>query len=445
MKRKIRLPESLAILSLVLAGHAGGASALAQEEGKSVGRGWPMAPQEGQPVVGAGTGKPFRGEEIAARNGAVPEGVTPLPIDIFTSKDFYKDRDLWTNPLYFRCNSPMGLESQWGGYGSEIIGDNPPASGAWGFCNRDYPAENIVSPYPFKTAQEHYEALLAETKAKGGPTDYTDKDLADWNGRYNDTSENWYWGRIIQTSTALSLLTPEYQKRAVQMHYHQANTNAPQWQSQYCWPEGFMRRWHEAAVRDHQLLVTKDIVQWIAGVADNFLTQIHIGRDFVQDGGTPRLGQDVPRWYGETIGFWDGEALISWTSNIKGWTVHAGFEYSDKLQTIEIYTPNRNAEGKLTSIRHEAILYDPEAFVQPIRMVRDMEKLGELSEVEPYVFIECIQTIYPVAGRPVQMTPGTTIEFTVPDMYGRPWAQMWEHYFEQHMERPEGEGLFGFQ
>ena len=37
----------------------------------------------------------------------------------------------------------------------------------------DYPREKIVSPYPYKTAKEHYEALLAQAKAKGGPTVYT--------------------------------------------------------------------------------------------------------------------------------------------------------------------------------------------------------------------------------------------------------------------------------
>ena len=40
-------------------------------------------------------------------------------------------------------------------------GDNPPASAAWGYCDRDYPREAIVSPYPFKSAQQHYAALLA--------------------------------------------------------------------------------------------------------------------------------------------------------------------------------------------------------------------------------------------------------------------------------------------
>ena len=46
--------------------------------------------------------------------------------------------------------------------GNTICGDNP--LGFWGDCNSDIPIEKIVSPYPYKTAEEHYNALLAETK-----------------------------------------------------------------------------------------------------------------------------------------------------------------------------------------------------------------------------------------------------------------------------------------
>src|ERR1700754_1422916 len=134
----------------------------------------------------------------------------------------------------------------------------------------------------------------------------------------------------------------------VQYPYHHANTNEPQWPSQYCRPEGFLRRWHEHAVRDHQLLMTPNVVQWITGVADNFLTQIHVGREFNMEGAVPRLGQDVSRWYGETVGFWDEEALITWTSNIQGWMTHGGFEHSNQMQSIEIYTPVKDDAGAIT-------------------------------------------------------------------------------------------------
>jgi hypothetical protein len=44
------------------------------------------------------------------------------------------------------------------------------------------------------------------------------------------------------------------------------------------------------------------------------------------------------------------------------------------------------------------------------------------------------------------VSPGTTIEYTVPDMYGRPWAQMWEQYFEQNMTGSAAEeDMFNFE
>ena len=247
----------------------------------------------------------------------------------------------------------------------------------------------------------------------------------------------------------LSLLTPEYQQRMVQELYHEGNTNKAQWPSQYCWPEGFMRRWHEAAVWEHYMIATPSVVQIVAGVARNFITTVHIGREFnmedVAKGGVPRLGQAVPRWYGETIGFWDKDTLITWTSNIQGWKVHSAPEFSSKMQAIEIYTPNRDASGKFLGLNHEAIFYDPESLVQPVRIVRNFQKMSGFDEGDPYVFIECVETIFPVEGTATPESPGNVIQYEVPDMYGRPWAHIWEKYWEKGMQKPDaGEDIFDF-
>src|SRR6185369_5193033 len=86
-------------------------------------RGGGAAPANAPPAVMVGS----------AFNGAVPQGIQPLPIDIFTSKDFYKDRELWKDKRYFRCNSPQGLELQRGAIFSATIGNDPPRTAAWGY------------------------------------------------------------------------------------------------------------------------------------------------------------------------------------------------------------------------------------------------------------------------------------------------------------------------
>jgi hypothetical protein len=432
----------------------------------SVGRGSPVSAE----AEWVGAGVPFYNiDAAAARDGQAPDGIEPLVRDIFTSDDFYVDRELWRDPRYFRCNSPLALDSQWGEYSSapRYIEDDP-ATGAWGHCDVDYAREHIVSPYGFASAEAHYAALLAETRANGGPTQYSRERLPPaWEGRYTNNvsivfalmsagkvpavpSElreppQWIVGYHNQIPTILSLLRPLYQQRLVQQFYHQAHDHAPQWSATFCRPEGFMRWWSGPGgpgVLD--VLVTPARVQFFGG-SGNALRSVHVGRSFDLTGSVPRLGADVPQWFGETIGFWDGDALITWTSNIQGWFTHSSWEHSSKLQTIEIFTPRMGSRGELLGLEHEAIFYDDEALAEPVRAVRFLPRQGELNDVAPHNVAHCNQTLFLVNGRATPLVPGATITYRVEDLYGRPWAAVWEEYFEQGMQRPADEDLFDFE
>jgi len=454
---------------------------------ESVGRGWPVQPAtypferlacppgtpqdqqetcEAIPTVPMSTVNNLSAADIAAGatiethggqgpdDGSAPPGWERLERDIFNSPDFYQDLEagLWEDPAYFRCLAAAPLAYAFGANPSSIRLDpeDPYGTARWGDCNVDYPREAIVSPYGFETAQEHYEALLAETEANGTRVNYSyENPPPDWSGRYMRAAATpempqWYAGNQVQVPTQLSLLTPEYRMRNLQEFYHAANTNVTHWPSQYCWPEGFMRRYQGPSVRDHHIFMTPQSMLMMAGVADNFVQQIFFDREFDLTGATPRLGADVPRWYGETVGFWDDETLITWTANVQGWFTHDWWEHSNQLETIEIYDPIHDADGNYTGLIHETIFYDPEALLEPVRLVRQFDRTDQFDTAIPYVFIDCIQTIYPVDGRPTQTTPGQIIEYEVPDMFGRPWAH-WFSMFEEGMDRPEAEsGLFGF-
>ena len=82
--------------------------------------------------------------------------------------------------------------------------------------------------------------------------------------------------------------------------------------------------------------MTPNQVQFLCGIADNFMRKVLVGRKHVQK---------VPQWYGETVGFWNGNTLVAWTANVQGWTLsHSMFEFSNTMEAIEVVHAERRRQ-----------------------------------------------------------------------------------------------------
>jgi hypothetical protein len=112
---------------------------------------------------------------------------------------------------------------------------------------------------------------MAEAKKAGGPTTHTRQTLPEWDGWYQrrGQADQWLCGRNLQTATMLSLLTPEYQKRMVQMNYHEAVSNSPQWMAAFCYPKGSCVVGRGIARRPDRVHDDAHQVQFLSGIADN--------------------------------------------------------------------------------------------------------------------------------------------------------------------------------
>ncbi len=106
----------------------------------------PGVTQQQAQAAGLGSGLGTQNTRAIPPFEGPPAGVKALPIDLFTSKNFYKDQPLWSDKRYYRCNSPRELvESLWE---SGRIGIKPPDHGLVGRLQHRLPAREHRQSVP---------------------------------------------------------------------------------------------------------------------------------------------------------------------------------------------------------------------------------------------------------------------------------------------------------
>jgi hypothetical protein len=313
---------------------------------------------------------------------------------IFTTEDYRRDVNRWTDPEYYLDNTAREL--------TDMQVDNRFGQKGSGADKYD-----IKSPYAFTTAREHYDAWLK--KAAGG-TRHTLATLPDWDGVWN-AGRSWLDSNDIQASTVAAALTPQYREYYVQQVKAEAE-GRHWWAAAFCLPDGFIRGIsrgpQQFVVRPHQVLMLTDTL---------VSTQV---RWVHTDGKGHRPDdQQFSQWLGESIGFWDGAALVIHTNQIRQWNAtHSLFEWSDQLTAVERYERVGN------EIVGEVTLYDPVAFLYPLHARFRMTRAQKNDRM---VFSTCTDTNGPSSN--IFARPDGIVDERVPGDAGywdpndpRPWA-----------------------
>jgi hypothetical protein len=313
---------------------------------------------------------------------------------LFTTQDYRKDQDRWTDPAYYLNNTAREL--------TDMQVDN-----RYGQKGSGEDMYNIKSPYPYKTSWEHYQAWLA---AAHDGTKHKLETLPNWDGVWGGGA-SWLASQHIQASTVAAALTPQYREYYVQQVKAEAE-GRHWWAAAFCLPDGFIRginRAQQFLVRPDQVVLLSDMliatqVRWI-----------HTdGRSHAPE------NEQFPRWMGESIGFWDGNALVIHTNQIRQWTTtHSMFEWSDQMTAVERY------ERRGNSLVGEITLYDSVAFLYPLhaKFTYDLNKNPQ-SEM---LYSTCTDTNGPSSN--IHVNADGRVDERVPGDPGywdptnpRPWA-----------------------
>jgi len=230
-------------------------------------------------------------------------------------------------------------------------------------------------PRNFATSDEHYEYLLAQ--AKGG-TRHSLASVPRWDGLWS-TAGNTHLESFIDGPGGLEgkvregVLTPAYEKAYKERWRQQIEEGQVRYDRlAHCEPPGMPRFLLEPYTHEFINLPTESYLINDFGPS---IRRVLIGKKHSNLYGTHS-------WYGDTIGFWDGDRLVVnskflYPADFTRWSPMT----SNQFESVEIWQL-RKYPGNVERIEVQATFYDKLAFVKPVNVAYAFRRATDLEKAD---------------------------------------------------------------
>ena len=226
------------------------------------------------------------------------------------------------------------------------------------------PLETVPPEREFATSDAHYQYLLDQ--ANGG-TQHTMDTVPRWDGLWNTAGnthmDSFIDGGLQGGTVREGVLTPDYESAYRERWRQQMEEGQVGYDRlTHCEPAG-MPRWLLEPY-SHEFINLPD-QSWFINDFANSVRRIYIGKEHIN---LPEM-TGTHSWYGDTVGFWDGDKLITHTkyllpADFTRWSPMT----SNQFELVETWELKEYADG-VARLEVQVSMYDDFAFEKPVHAV----------------------------------------------------------------------------
>ena len=241
----------------------------------------------------------------------------------------------------------------WTGLGLCLVGVVVPAAIAQ---RGGPPLEVVPPPMDFETSEEHYAYLLEQAN---GSTQHTMATVPQWGGLWQPAGTTRNGIFLDQGEIREGVLTAAYEQQFRETRQIVEERGTTYDRITQCEAPGYPRYLGQAYTHEfinlpHQSYQINDV--------GNGIRRVYIGAEHSNVYGTHS-------WYGDIIGFWDGDRLITNTVDLlpAGYTRNMPLT-SNQFESVEIWELKTAPDGT-ERLEVQATFYDSFALVKPVHAV----------------------------------------------------------------------------